>query len=56
MLHYEGSLTTPPCTQNVEWNVMDDPQPISKAQLQLFTSKWEKNMKFAGGNGNNRNT
>ncbi len=30
LFHYEGSLTVPPCTENVEWNIIDDPQPISK--------------------------
>ena len=30
LFHYDGSLTVPPCTENVEWNIIDDPQPISK--------------------------
>ena len=25
LFHYEGSLTVPPCSQNVEWNIIDDP-------------------------------
>ena len=28
--HYEGSLTTPPCSQSVAWLLVNDPQPISK--------------------------
>jgi len=49
-------LTVPPCTENVEWNLINDPQPISDAQLAYFHNKWSNNMDFAGGRGNNRHT
>lgn len=31
---YEGSLTTPPCSQIVQWRVIDTPVQISKAQFE----------------------
>ncbi len=34
--HYLGSLTTPPCTQIVEWYVMKEPITISKEQHEQF--------------------
>eukprot|EP01060_Flectonema_neradi_P028570 TRINITY_DN3842_c0_g1_i1.p1 TRINITY_DN3842_c0_g1~~TRINITY_DN3842_c0_g1_i1.p1 ORF type:complete len:302 (+),score=55.97 TRINITY_DN3842_c0_g1_i1:43-948(+) len=33
---YEGSLTTPPCTTGLEWNVVVEPLAISSAQLKQF--------------------
>ena len=33
---YEGSLTTPPCTTGLEWNVVVEPLTISAAQLKQF--------------------
>ncbi len=33
---YEGSLTTPPCTEGVRWLVMTTPVEVSRAQLDAF--------------------
>jgi carbonic anhydrase len=30
---YDGSLTTPPCSEGVKWIVMADPQPLSAEQI-----------------------
>jgi carbonic anhydrase len=34
---YAGSLTTPPCTEGVSWNVMAQPITMSKAQITALT-------------------
>ena len=36
--HYTGSLTTPPCTEGVEWFIYEAPMTMSKAQIQRFQS------------------
>ncbi|WP_309715260.1 carbonic anhydrase family protein [Armatimonas sp.] len=40
---YEGSLTTPPCTEGVKWNVMVDPIHMSSAQLEGMKHLHEAN-------------
>lgn len=35
---YEGSLTTPPCSETVQWIVMKDPIEVSRAQIDRFRS------------------
>lgn len=60
--NYAGSLTAPAlqaggyvdCTENVNWIILHDPQPISTQQLDEIQHMWSKNATFANGNGNNR--
>jgi len=40
---YEGSLTTPPCSEGVEWFVMTTPIALSKAQIDAFTALFHFN-------------
>ena len=51
---YDGSLTTPPCTEGLKWSVVKQVQPISEAQLKRFTAVLADDDDFAGGKGNNR--
>lgn len=34
--HYDGSLTTPPCTEGVKWLVFEQPIHMSKNQIKAF--------------------
>lgn len=39
--HYTGSLTTPPCTEGVNWIVLTTPLEMSKAQIAAFKSHYD---------------
>lgn len=40
---FMGSLTTPPCTENVLWMVLKQPTPIGKEQIRLFQQLYPQN-------------
>ncbi len=40
---YTGSLTTPPCSEGVHWQVMKEPAEISKNQLSAFRKLYSMN-------------
>ena len=54
IINYHGSLTTPPCTEEVEWLILPTPIHMSADQLEEFNQMWQGNSTFAGGKGNNR--
>jgi carbonic anhydrase len=41
--HYNGSLTTPPCTEGVTWYVMATPVELSAAQIAAFQALYDHN-------------
>lgn len=43
IVRYQGSLTTPPCTENVMWTVLTDPLTISDTAILAFTSLFKMN-------------
>jgi carbonic anhydrase len=40
---YEGSLTTPPCSETVTWTVMAQPQTVSASQIAAFATLFPYN-------------
>ncbi|HFA49837.1 MAG TPA: carbonic anhydrase family protein [Bacteroidetes bacterium] len=43
VFHYSGSLTTPPCSEGVEWFVMKQPITLSKEQIEKFEKLYHGN-------------
>lgn len=41
--HYSGSLTTPPCSENVSWFLLEQPIEVSSEQIQFFKKHIEHN-------------
>jgi carbonic anhydrase len=41
--HYDGSLTTPPCTEEVDWIIFEQPIEMSEEQVQAFKGIFSEN-------------
>mgnify|MGYP002713165811 CR=1 FL=1 len=44
---YQGSLTTPPCSEVVRWLLLDTPVELSAAQIEAFAAIFEMNARHA---------
>jgi carbonic anhydrase len=40
---YVGSLTTPPCSEGVRWNILQEPVQVSEAQIAAFENLYQVN-------------
>lgn len=40
---YRGSLTTPPCTEGVQWFVLEHPIEMAQQQIEFFSSIFQQN-------------
>ena len=40
---FDGSLTTPPCTEGVRWMVLQEPQEISASEIAAFGRLYHNN-------------
>lgn len=43
---YPGSLTTPPCTEGVQWLLMKTPAEVSPAQVSTFKNVMEYDSRY----------
>ena len=43
--HYSGSLTTPPCSENVNWMVLQNTVSVSAAQVAAFSEVIHRNVR-----------
>ena len=41
--NFDGSLTTPPCSESVNWFVLKTPVELSSAQIEVFASRYSHN-------------
>ncbi|UTR13130.1 carbonic anhydrase [Salipaludibacillus sp. LMS25] len=41
--HYDGSLTTPPCSEGVKWVVLEEPISVSQEQIDAFAEIFPNN-------------
>lgn len=53
---YYGSLTTPPCTEGVNFFILNKIIDVSADQLAVIRNTFQNNKSFAAGRGNNRST
>jgi len=42
-MNYTGSLTTPPCSENVNWHMLVNPIELSAPQIAMFSKYYAKN-------------